>query len=256
VHGVAIDRARKRIYVREAASKRISAYTTGGEKLWQIEGIDASTLAVDPHTGNLWTSGGPRLNDGETVVFDPEGNEVAAYPFVAIDMAFDPHSNSFWLVGYDIIKLSRNGEVQYRKPVDGWCCASVSVHPADGSVWIAERDHPDVARSKNRLWLLFSDGRVRQQFDLGKDDVFVVACDPQSGDAWFSGYGRGLRRATPAGELKELSDIVASNITFSPTTGDVWVAAKDVVMKVDRSGAVLAKFAHRAESSQAWLAAF
>jgi beta-lactamase regulating signal transducer with metallopeptidase domain/thiol-disulfide isomerase/thioredoxin len=256
VHGVAVDRARKRIYVRELASNRISAYTTGGEKLWQIEGMNASTLAVDPQTGNLWASGGPGLNDGETVVFDLEGNEVAAHPFVAIDMAFDPHSDSFWLAGYEIFKLSRNGEVQFRKPVDGWCCASVSVNPADGSVSIAERDHSEVAYSKNRLWLLASDGSVRQQLDLGKDDIFVVACDPQSGDAWFSGYGRGLRRATPAGELRELSAVVASNIAFSPTTDDVWVATQDAVLKLDRSGAVQTKVAHRAESSQVWLAAF
>jgi beta-lactamase regulating signal transducer with metallopeptidase domain/thiol-disulfide isomerase/thioredoxin/DNA-binding beta-propeller fold protein YncE len=256
IHGVAVDRARDRIYVRELVSQRISAYTTGGKKLWQIEDFDASTLAVDPQTGNLWASGGPSLNDGETVVFDSQGNELAAYPFVGIDMAFDPHSDSFWLVGYEVIKLSRNGEVKFRKPVDGWCCASVSVNPTDGSVWVAERDHPDVARSKNRLWLLASDGSVKQQLDLGKDDVFVVACDLRSGDAWFSGYGRGLRRVTPAGELKELSPVVASNIAFSPTTGEVWVATNDAVLKLDRTGAVLAKIPHRAESSQAWLAVF
>jgi beta-lactamase regulating signal transducer with metallopeptidase domain/thiol-disulfide isomerase/thioredoxin len=256
MHGVAIDRARDHIYVRELVSKRISAYTTGGQKLWQIEGFDANTLAVDPQTGNLWASGGPNFRDGETVVFDSQGNEVAAYPFVAIDMAFDAHSDSFWLVGYEILKLSRNGDVQFRMAVDGWCCVSVSVNPTDGSVWIAERDHSDIARSTNRLWLLANDGSVRQEVDLGKEGVFVVACDPQTGDAWFSGYGRGLRRASPAGELTELSPVVVNNIAFSPTTLDVWVATKDAVLKLDRSGAVLAKIPHRGESSQAWLAAF
>jgi DNA-binding beta-propeller fold protein YncE len=256
VHGVAVDPERRCIYVRESAGNRIIAFDRGGQKLWQIEGIDTESLLVDPKTGNLWATRGERLNDGETFVFDADGNEVAAYPFRGIDMAYDPHSDAFWLVGYEIIKLSRDGEVQFREQVDGWCCASVSVNPTDGSVWIAERDHASVPHSKNRLWLLASDATVRQMLDLEKDDIFVVECDPKSGNAWFSGYGRGLRLATTDGILSDPLPIIASNIAISPTTGDLWVATSEAVLKLDSSGKVLAKYPHRAESSQAWLAAF
>jgi beta-lactamase regulating signal transducer with metallopeptidase domain/thiol-disulfide isomerase/thioredoxin len=256
IHGVAVDPKRGRVYARELVAHRILAYTADGKKLWQIEGVDADALAVDEQTGNLWASGGSSLNDGQTIVFDPQGNEVAAYPFRGIDIAHDPQSGSFWLAGYELIKVDRSGEVLFRKPVAGWCYASASVNPTDGSVWIVERDHPDVSGSKNRLWLLARNGDVRQEVDLGKDGAFVIECDPKSGDAWFSGYGRGLRRVTASGELGEPLAITASNIAISPTTGDVWMATADAVLRLDGAGKVLNKVPHRAESRQAWLAAF
>jgi beta-lactamase regulating signal transducer with metallopeptidase domain/thiol-disulfide isomerase/thioredoxin/uncharacterized GH25 family protein len=256
VHGVAVDRGRGRIYVRELVSNRIRAYSSSGQKLWQIENIPADTLTVDEKTGNLWSSGGSKLNDGETVVFDPQGNEVAAYPYRAIDMTYDPHDDAFWLAGYEILKLSRDGKVLFRKPVDGWCYASLSVNPTDGSVWLAERKHPDVQRSKNRLWLLASDGTSRLERDLGDDDIFVVACNPKNEEAWFSGYHQGLCRVTPSGKVSEALPIVASNIAFSPTTGDLWVSTEKEVLKLDRSGTVVKKSSHRSKSSEAWLAAF
>jgi thiol-disulfide isomerase/thioredoxin len=255
VHGVAVDRERGRVFVRELVSNRVTAFNFTGQKLWQIDSVRASALAVDPKTGNLWASGGDSLNEGETVVFDSQGNEVAGYPYVGVDMAYDPHSDSIWLVGYEIIKLNREGEVLFRKKVDGWCCASVSVNSNDGSVWIAERDHPDVARSNNRLWLLASDGNVRLEQDLKDDDIFVVASDPKSGDAWFSGHSKGLRRASESGIVSPPLSVRVSCIAFSPTTGDLWVNTDDAVLKLDRSGQTIATTPHRSKSSQAWIVA-
>src|SRR5207237_485061 len=156
-----IDPARERIYVRELVSHRITAFNLKGQKLWQLDKVYASALAVDEKTGNLWASGGESLKEGETGVFDPSRNEIAAYPFCEIDMQYDRHTDSFWLSGYEILNLGRGGEVRFRKPVEGWCCASLDLNPKDGSVWIVEREHPDVPRSKNRLWLLNADGSVR-----------------------------------------------------------------------------------------------
>jgi beta-lactamase regulating signal transducer with metallopeptidase domain/thiol-disulfide isomerase/thioredoxin len=256
VHGVAIDRERGRVFVRELVANRVTAYSLTGHKLWQVEKIQASAMAVDPKTGNLWVTGGDSLKEGETVVLDLMGNEVATYPVVGVDMDYDPHSDSFWLVGYELIKLNRRGEVQFRKSVDGWCCASVSINPTDGGVWIAERIHPDVARSKNRLWLLASDGTVRLERDLKSEDIFIVACDPKSADAWFGGYSEGLRRAMPSGTVTEPLPIKVSSVAISPTTGDLWVSTEDEVLKLDHSGRAVTKIPHRGKSSQAWMAAF
>ena len=256
VHGVAIDPKRGRIYIRENVANRIVAFDLKGNKLWQIQRIEAGPLVVDPQTGNIWCSVGNRLNTGETVVFNTNGNEVAAYPYRAVDMVYDPHSDAFWLVGYQIIKLARNGDVLFREKVEGWCCASVSVNPRDGSVWIAERDHSDVVRSSNRLWLRNADGSVRRKIELGDSDIFVVECLPSTGDVLFSGYKKPLRRASVEGAVSELGDINVKNIAVSPSTGDIWVATQEAVLRIDTAGNVQAKWPFPSPSTQSWIAAF
>lgn len=255
VHGVAVDRRRERIYIRENVADRVLAFDFLGRKLWQVEQIEAGTLAIDEQTGNVWCSGGPLLNRGETVVLDQAGTELAAYPYCAVDMAYDPQTDAFWLVGYETIKLRRDGAVLFRKPVEGWCCASVSVNATDGSVWIAERAHPDVARSKNRLWLLNSDGSVRRTIELGDYYPFVVECNPRDGGAWISNHLGGIRRVSATGEVGEPLAIRASNIAISPA-GDVWATTDDAVVRLDENGNVTARQQFSAKSQQAWLAAF
>jgi hypothetical protein len=256
VHGIAIDAKRGRIYVRENVTDRITAFDLSGEKLWHIDNVEVGTLMVDDRTGNLWSSGGPNLKSGETVVFDSDGNEVAAYPYRAIDMVYDPHTDAFWLVGYEIIKLSRDGKILFREAVEGWCCPSASVNPTDGSVWIAERRHREISRSKNRLWLRRADGKVLQQVDLGDDDVFVVECEPSSGGVLFSGHQKGLRRMSTDGESQEIAAVQARSISVSPTQGDIWLTTEEAVMRIDEGGSVKAKSPFSAKSRQAWIAAF
>lgn len=255
VHGVVIDARRGRIYVRESVSNRITAFDLAGQKLWRIDSMEADTLLVDERTGNLWCSGGPRLNSGETVVFNATGEEVAAFPYRAIDMAYDPHSDTFWLVGYEILRLSREGKVLLKKPVEGWCCASVSVNPKNGNVWIAERDHPDVARSKNRLWLFDAKGAVLRKIDL-ENHIFIVACDPRTGDAFFSGYQAGFKRVSADGQPQDISDVQVTNISPSPTQDTVWVTTKQEIKKLDHAGKTILTIPFSEKSSQAWLAAF
>jgi len=256
VNGVAVDRQRERIYVRENVANRIVAFAIDGQKLWQIEQVEADALAVDAKTGNLWTSGGQRLNDGETLVSDPEGNEVAAYPFLAIDLAYDPHDDAFWLAGYETIKLSREGKVLFRQRVDGWCCASLSVNPNDGSVWLTERSHPDIPRSKNRVWLLNADGGVRHKTELGEFEVFSVACVPKMGGAWVAGRRDGVRFISAAGEVGEPVPMTAYKVAVSPTTGAVWVSCDSEVLQLAPSGKVLLRVPFTQASQQSWIEAF
>lgn len=255
VHGVAVDRERGRIYVRENVADRITAFTISGQKLWHIDGVDAGCLRVDGVTGNLWCSGGPRLNSGETVVFDSDGNELAAFPYRAIDMTYDPKSDAFWLVGYEIIKLTRDGTVLFREPVKGWCFSSISANPRNGNVWIAERDHPDVANSKNRLWCRSTDGTVLRQLELGETDIFVVECDPRSGDAIFSGYRSGLNRVSIGGDPQKVGDHSAKNIAVGKN-GDIWIATEEAVLRIDERGQTMATTPFSSKSGQAWVATY
>ena len=221
VHGVAIDAARGRIYLCEQVSHRVTAVDFHGRKLWQVAKINADALAVDPRTGNLWCSVGEDLAHGETVVLNADGQEVANFPFRGIDIAYDPHTDGFWLVGYGITKLSREGKVLFRKPQEGWAYASVAPNPRDGSVWVVERAHPDVAGSMNRLWHLAADGSTIRKWDLGEKHIFGVACEPVTGTAWAVFLGSEILRFTADGKELPPLPVKARAISISPTTGQI-----------------------------------
>lgn len=254
--GVALDRRRQRIYIRENVADRITAFSTRGQKLWQIEQIAVGPLAIDEKTGNLWCGLGGNLNDGEIVVFDPQGRELAAYPYPSVELALDPLSSACWSTGTQTLKIGATGDVLFRQRVDGWCWTSMSINPADGSVWLAEREHPDVANSKNRLWLLSADGSIRHKVDLGTYKISVVRYSPQTGDAWIGSYKEGIRRVSADAQLSEPLALMASRIAISPTTGDLWGADADAVFRFDRSGQILARSAFSKPSQQCWLEAF
>jgi DNA-binding beta-propeller fold protein YncE len=255
-HGVTVDVARGRVYVCELVAHRVTAFDTRGRRLWRVDDIHADALAVDPKTGNLWCGVGGNLHHGETVVLDPAGQEVESFPVRGIDLVYDPHTDGFWLAGYGVWKLSREGEVLFHKPRDGWACVSVAADPRDGSVWVAEREHPDVARSANRLWHLDAKGGLIQSESLGKRVPFAVAVDPHTGTAWVVDMGSEVLRFAADGRGLPPIPVKATAVAISPTTGDVWLTTETEVLRTDEAGVVLSRAPFRTRSRQSRLAAF
>jgi beta-lactamase regulating signal transducer with metallopeptidase domain/thiol-disulfide isomerase/thioredoxin len=256
-HRIAIDRKRGRVYVCGDIHKRVTALDLRGRTLWRVDNISASALAVDPKTGNLWCSVGQSLDQGETVVLDAQGNEVASYPAHGFDLAYDPKTDAFWLVGYGITKLSRAGEVLFHKPREGWLFATIAVNPGDGSVWICEREHPDVPRSRNRVWHLDADGSVLPSETLGDEErCFGVACDPRTGTAYVALLRAAILRFAPDGRRLPPLPIPALAVSASPAGGPVWATTTTEILRLDDSGAVQSRTPFGADSSQSWLAAF
>ncbi len=253
---MAIDRERERIYLCEMVANRVTALDFRGRRLWQVDKIDGGALAVDPRTGNLWCTVGTTLDSGETIVLDTSGREVASFPVRGIDIAHDPHTDGFWLVGYGITKLSRDGKVLFHKPGEGWACTSSAVDPRNGSVWIVERDHPDVAQSANRLWHLDSAGGVIKSWPLGVKIVFGVACDAKTGTAWVSVLHGEILRFTADGRELPALPIKAAAVTVSPTTGRAWVTTETEVIGLDADGRPAIRSPIGPKSGQSWLAAY
>ena len=144
----------------------------------------------------------------------------------------------------------------FHKPRDGWACVSVAVNPGDGSVWICERDHPDVARSVNRVWHLDAEGGVIRSESLGKKDPFAVACDPRTGTAYVVNLRSEILRFTHDGRELPAFPIEGVAIAIGPTSGQVWVTTKSDVLRLDESGAVLSRTPFGSDSGQSWLIAF
>jgi hypothetical protein len=227
-----------------------------GRKVWQVEGIDADALAVDPRTGHVWCTGGKNLVDGETVVFDGDGVEVNSFPVRGIDIAYDPKTDAFWLVGYGVVKLGRDGKELFRMPRQGWAWVSVATDPNDGSVWFLERSHPDVARSENRLWHLDANGGVRKVQALGEKHPFSVAFNQKTNIAWVTCPRSAILRFTSDDrELTPLA-IAVHSITVSPTTGQVWAATRTELVRIGPAGQVEVRSPLERPTIQSWLAAF
>jgi hypothetical protein len=233
----------------------VTALDFQGETLWRVDNLPADALAVDPKTGNIWCSGGGDLAHGETVVLDPTGREVDSFPERGIDLVYDPHTDAFWLVGYGVWKLSREGTALFHKPHEGWACVSVAADPRDGSVWVCEREHPDVERSANRLWHLDARGAILRSEDLGKRSPFAVSCEPTTGTAWVVARSELLRR-TADGEAQPSIPLKPWALAISPTTGDIWVATEPEVVRINRVGEVLSRTPFGSRSQHTSLAAF
>lgn len=219
---LATDAKRGLIYVCENVARRLTAVHESGQLIWKIDDIDADCVMVDPLTGNLWCSGGGNLQHGETVVLSPSGEELAAWPFRAICMAYDPATDGFWLAGYQLIKISRDGKIVFRQPVAGWCISAISVYPRDGSIWIGERQHSDISASRNRLWLRSADGRVLQELNVEEFRPMTVACLPNNGAALFSGFQSALRFVTRSGEITQIQEFDSKYLTLSQDSQRIW----------------------------------
>ena len=235
---MAVDRNLNRIYVREFSSSdqpkgRTSAFDLTGQRLWSVE--CEGPLAVDPKTGNLWISTGQQLNRGTLNVFDPNGNEVAAWPIRAIAMSYDSHSDSMWLVGYEIVKMNRKGKILHRSKIDGWCCTGVAVD-ADGMVRVAERRHPDIANSRNQIRVLANDGKLIRTTALQHSpNKFVF--DIKTGRYWGRGFG-GKSNVEDGGKADEPH--VAQQIDASAGRDGIWILNKSGLTRIDNGGRPIA----------------
>jgi len=250
-HTVVLDRDRGRIYAAESVADRVTALDRQGHKLWQVSEVPTGALAIDPKTGNLWCTGGPTLDYGETVVLDPSGNEVATFPVTGNDIAYDPLTDGFWLAGNGTLKLNRQGKEVFHKSFEGWACVSVDVNPKDGSAWIIERSHP-----QNRLWHLDAQGNVLRTWAIGTRDPMAIAYDSRNDIAWVVNDRSEVLRFRPNGQELPPLPIKAVAIAISPTTGQVWVNTTEETIRLDDAGQPAARSPFHASSLQSWLAAF
>jgi hypothetical protein len=81
------------------------------------------------------------------------------------DLAVDDKRKVVWLVGKNIKKCDLEFKVLQEVNSIGWCAVSIDLS-SDGSVWVAERQHPDVAQSTNRLLKVSQEGQVLKAVGL------------------------------------------------------------------------------------------
>jgi len=146
---VAAEPARKCIWVIENVAHRIRRFDLAGKEMLTIAGVHGSAIAVDPETGNVWALAGEgQIGKGRTVVYDDQGKEVASYDVSGWDIAYDAKTKAFWIAERKLTKITAaKGQVVCSVDVSAWCASSIDVDPRNGAVWVAVREHPQVAGS-------------------------------------------------------------------------------------------------------------
>jgi len=238
-HSLAVDRRRNRIYAHGDVTSSVHAFTLDGQKIWQLDNLRAGALVVDEKTGDLWCC----THTGEIVVFDGQGNEKTSFLLVPIDMAYNPKSDSFWLVGSEVLVLNREGEVRFREEVAGEC-NTVAVNSKDGSVWFVEVEASDLRKTQRRLHVLNVDGKPRRTIDLGERGVCTIVCLPEVDEVWVGLYPQGIQRYSTDGEFIEELAVEGRTIAASPTTGEIWRNTTEAIVHTDATGRILSRVPH------------
>jgi DNA-binding beta-propeller fold protein YncE len=255
-HKIAVDSKRRCVWVVENVGNRLLQYDLKGKLLRAIPSVKASAAAVDPDTGNvwaLWSTG--RIGGRGTRVFDPNGKLLATYSFDGWDIAHDPKGKAFWLAGQDLVKVSLAGKVLLRKRVAGWCSSSLAVNRKTGDVWVATRQHSP-GLGDDALLGFDNAGRQRHAIGLAGRCPFRVAVDSASGVVCVTLFRGKVLRYTAAGKADGEHKVAALAADAEEGTGAVWVATNDEVLKLGKTGKVLARARHKGKTSQAWVSAW
>jgi DNA-binding beta-propeller fold protein YncE len=255
-HKIAIDRKREVVWAAENVGHRLLRFDLKGRKLGEVENVHASALAIDPASGNVWVARGTgRIGQGSLDVYDPTGRRLVTHDHHGWDIAYDQKGKAFWLADTNLLKVSLLGRVVVQVPVAGWCASSLEVNQKTGSVWVATRHH-SAALGKNALVGFENEGRRRHEVELGARSPLRVSVDSSTGCVWVTIIRGPLLKYTADGKPDGERNVKALAADVEPGTGAVWVATQEEVLKLDRTGKVVAKASHKATTSQAWVLSY
>jgi len=168
----------------ENVGNKLTAYQLKtGEQLWSLKG--GFTCATMSQNGMVYalTSPGPIYGE-QTLVID--GGRIARQASVGgFDLAVDANRNVLWLVGNKIKKCDLELRVLLEVNPIRWCAVSVDLN-RDGSIWVAERQHPDVAQSTNRILRISSSGQILKTVGLPFGPL-CLRVDRSDGSVWVTG---------------------------------------------------------------------
>jgi len=258
----------------ETVGRHLNAYQTStGKLLWSVDGeFTAATVARDGLVYAVTSSG--QIYGAQTVVIESQ-RITKQSTNAGFDMALDEERKTLWLVGKTITKcdLELNRLLQI-SPI-GWCAVSVDVCP-DGSIWVAEREHPNVAQSTNRIIKISSSGQILTSVGLDWTPV-CVRVDRSDGSVWVTGSGtrkpatermldsierrmgklsigdkarrllagtRGVPKTQKYDQNGNLLHAISEGghtIDVDPTDGSVWLVAMNRVIHYSREGEKLSQ---------------
>lgn len=265
----------------ENVGNQVTAYQLNtGERLWSLKGKSVSasefTSATPSPDGVVYAlASDGTIYGSQTLAIDQTGRVIRQTPVGGFDLALDAERRVLWLVGKNVKKCDLELNVLLEMNQIGWCAVSVDLD-GDGSIWVAEREHPNVAQSTNRILKISSTGQVLKAVGL----AFSPSClrvDRSDGSVWVTG---GAARETamkrfldsiekrtgklPTGKLVrdflrrprvwskthkyDQNGVLQSEIScggfsldIDQTDGSVWIGGSEQVYRYSRQGTILGR---------------
>jgi beta-lactamase regulating signal transducer with metallopeptidase domain len=223
------------LWVVENVADKVRKFMPDGKLLW-VKDLKATALAADPATGSVRAilSSGTIYGDG-SIDISPDGTPGRKMSVAGNDIAYSALDDCFWLVGKEVLKVSRDGEVLNEPPEPfAWVAVSVAVNDNDGSVWVLEREHSQVYESRNYVHILNRDGSPRGGFPVPSESALslCLALDPSGKFVWVGGRD-GVYKFNPAGEVLCSAPLDANSLAVEPDTGYVWAAGPSGIYRLD-----------------------
>jgi hypothetical protein len=168
----------------ENVGNRITACETStGKRLWSLDG--GYTAAIVAPNGSVYALISAGTIYGDKLVIIDRGRIVKEAKVGGFDIVLDSGHNALWLTGADIKKCDLDLAIVCQNDPLSWCGVLVDVCQ-NGTLWVAEREHPDVKGSRDRLLKISPDGELIKTVDL----KFSPAClrvDRSDGSVWVTG---------------------------------------------------------------------
>jgi hypothetical protein len=228
----------------------ISAYNIStGNLLWSLQGkyraavVSQGIVYALTSDDTIYGNGIQAIDRGGTII--KQSTEINGF-----DMVIDPNGSFLWVVGDDIKKCDMNLRVvKVIKPIK-WSVVSVDIS-ANGSIWVAEREHTDVTGSQNRLIKINQQGTIIRDIPLKDISPLCVRVDRSNGNAWVTGIryreykklsfrrwsprwerawkylGSRTRKYSPQGKLLLELKRGGKSIDIDASDGSVWITDED-----------------------------
>jgi hypothetical protein len=119
---------------------------------------------------------------------------------------------------------------------------------------VVERNHPNVAGSRNRLVRVSARGEIRQEVERDDWHPFGVVCEQKTGQASVVDYGKRLIRVPLDKDPLEPLPIAAMAVAIGSNSGQIWTATKDEIIRL-KYGVAVVRTRFGKPAGQGWLAA-
>jgi PKD repeat protein len=193
-------------------------------------------LAVNPSDGSCW-AGLPFGLSGQVVHLSSNGDELWQAPgnLPATSLSVDPADGSVWLASTtSVVHLSSTGEEEWRG-TDFYTPQSVSVNSADDSCWVADTGDDQVVH-------LSSTGEELWRGE-GFSHPSSVSVNPTDGSCWVADIGnyQVVHLSEVGEELWRGGDSIAPKcVAVDPQDGSCWVES-GVIVHLSAAGEELAR---------------
>jgi hypothetical protein len=121
------------------------------------------------------------------VVINTNGQIKSRAKIGGFDLVLDEQRHVLWTVSSNIKKCDLDLNVLRELNIIGWCAVSVDLN-FDGSIWVAERQHPNVNTSQDRLLKISPDGVLLKTVMLDFSPM-CLRVNPADGSLWVTGAG-------------------------------------------------------------------